>query len=152
MGDIQFLLIRVGGWREGRQLLHECTRLNIRLCKGIYDEPRAIAYKDPLIINEDYVALLQRLLENGVYVGIATHDEKLVWHAMRLIEKLRLPREAYEFQMLLGVDEELRRIIVEDGHRLRVYVPYGKHGYAYSLRRLKENPKIAGYVVKNLVS
>ncbi len=138
--------------RDVQELLDEGIKLNIRLCKGIYDEPRTIAYKDPVIINNNYVVLLQRLLENGVYVGIATHDEKLVWHALQLIEKLKLPREAYEFQMLLGVDEELRRIIVEDGHKLRVYVPYGRHWYAYSLRRLKENPKIAGYIVKNLVS
>ena len=135
--------------RDLRDLIDSGIRLNIRLCKGIYDEPRQIAYKDPAVINFNYVAMLTTMFENGVYVGIATHDEKLVWHALQLIEKYRLTREQYEFQMLLGVDEELRRIIVADGHRLRVYVPFGKFWYPYSLRRLKENPKIAGYIIQN---
>lgn len=132
-----------------QMLTTEVNSLNVRLCKGIYDEPRTIAYKDPWIINENYVNLLTRLFEKSAYVGIATHDERLVWHGLRLIEKMNLPREKYEFQMLLGVDEELRRIIVKSGHKLRVYVPFGKHWYAYSVRRLKENPQIAGYIIKN---
>lgn len=97
------------------------------------------------------VSQMTELLRKGAYVGIATHDERLVWDAMRLIDELKLPQEAYEFQMLLGVDEELRDIIVKAGHRLRVYVPFGKYWYAYSVRRLKENPEIAGYVVKNFL-
>ena len=87
----------------------------------------------------------------GQYVGIATHDELLVWHALRMIDELGLKRDEYEFQMLLGVDEQLRRIIVGAGHRLRVYVPFGSHWYAYSIRRLKENPTIAGHVLRNLL-
>ncbi len=137
--------------KDIRELLNEKFKLNVRLCKGIYDEPRTIAYKDPAIINDNYELLLSTLLENGAYVGIATHDEKLVWHALRLIEKYKLTPDQYEFQMLLGVDEELRRIIINDGHHLRVYVPFGKYWYAYSIRRLKENPKIAGYIVQNLL-
>ena len=125
-------------------------KANLRLCKGIYVEPRAIAYKDMSIINENYKFNLQKLLSQKCYVGIATHDEMLVWHALKVIEEQGLESNEYEFQMLLGVDEELRKIIVDAGHRLRVYVPYGEDWYPYSVRRLKENPKMAGYVFKNI--
>lgn len=124
---------------------------NIRLCKGIYVEPRKVAYRDPELINRNYVLVLEHLLESGCYVGIATHDERLVWEALRLIRRFGLKRERYEFQMLLGVEEELRRILVREGHRLRVYVPFGEQWYAYSTRRLRENPKIAGYVAKAIL-
>ena len=123
---------------------------NLRLCKGIYVETREIAYKDPEIINYNFVYGLEKLLASGCYVGIATHDEKIVWQALSLIDKLKLKKDEYEFQMLLGVDEQLRNIIVSAGHRLRVYVPFGKKWYAYSVRRLKENPSIARNVIKNI--
>ncbi|NOX88787.1 MAG: proline dehydrogenase [Calditrichaeota bacterium] len=126
-------------------------KANLRLCKGIYVEPREIAYKDMAIINENFKYNLEKLLANGCYVGIATHDEKLVWHALMLIEKYNLKPEQYEFQMLLGVDEKLREIIVNAGHRLRVYVPFGEDWYGYSTRRLKENPKMAGIVFKRVM-
>ncbi|MFQ5707523.1 MAG: proline dehydrogenase family protein [bacterium] len=132
-----------------RGLMNGTAPLNVRVCKGIYIEPREIAYKDKDIINLNYVLLLEELLRNGNYIGIATHDEKLVWAAYKILDELKVPKERYEFQMLLGVDEQLRRIILQGGHKLRVYVPYGKRWYEYSIRRLKENPKIAGYVVKN---
>ncbi len=125
---------------------------NVRLCKGIYIEPRRAAYKDREIIRGNYLHLLERLLEGGCYVGIATHDEYLVWGALRMIRRMELPKDRYEFQMLLGVEEELRRIVIEEGHRLRVYVPFGAQWHAYSIRRLKENPQIAGYVLNNLFS
>ena len=123
---------------------------NLRFCKGIYVEKRSIAYKQMPIINENYKFNLKKLLHNKCYTGIATHDEILVWYAMSLIERYKLKPDEYEFQMLLGVDEELRQIILDSGHRLRVYVPYGKEWYPYSTRRLKENPKMAGYVVKHI--
>jgi proline dehydrogenase len=124
---------------------------SVRLCKGIYDEPRSIAYKDFDTVRQNYIFLLDELLKGGVYVGIATHDEFLIWHALRLIHQLEVPEDRYEFQMLLGVDEELRSILVEAGHKLRVYVPFGKDWYEYSTRRLKENPKIAGYVTRDVI-
>ena len=124
---------------------------SVRLCKGIYDEPRAIAYKDFDTVRQNYILLLDELLKGGVYVGIATHDEYLIWHALRLVHQLEVPKDRYEFQMLLGVDEQLRSILVDAGHRLRVYVPYGEDWYEYSTRRLKENPKIAGYVAKDVI-
>jgi proline dehydrogenase len=126
-------------------------RSNVRICKGIYIEPRAIAYHDRRVINKNYVRILEELLDRGSYVGIATHDEELIWEGMRLVELKRASPDQYEFQMLLGVDEELRGLVRRAGHRLRVYVPYGPHWYAYSLRRLKENPRIAGYVLLNLL-
>ncbi len=127
-------------------------KANLRLCKGIYVEPWDIAYKDPIIVNNNYTYCLEKLLTSGCYVGIATHDEKLVWQALALIDRLKLKKENYEFQMLLGVEEQLRSIIVGAGHRLRVYVPFGEKWYAYSTRRLKENPNMAGDVLKNIFS
>jgi len=118
------------------------------LCKGIYVEPREIAYRDRDMVRRNFTIALERLLERGAYVGIATHDEYLVGEALGLVRRFGLTRERYEFQMLLGVDEQLRRILVDAGHRLRVYVPFGKHWYSYSVRRLRENPKIAGYAFK----
>ena len=122
-----------------------------RLCKGIYDEPREVAYKDYDVVRENYILLMEEYLKSGVYVGIATHDEYLVWHALRLIHHFDVPDDRYEFQMLLGVDEELRSILVESGYKVRVYVPFGGEWYEYSTRRLKENPKIAGYVAKDVL-
>jgi proline dehydrogenase len=115
---------------------------NVRLCKGIYLEPRSVAYEEREIIRDNFVHVLRALLAGGSYVGIATHDEWLVAEALALIRQLGLPRERYEFQMLLGVDPELRRILTREGHRLRVYVPFGSHWYPYSVRRLRENPSI----------
>ena len=129
--------------------LIEC-KANLRLCKGIYIEPREVAFKNKSIVNENFKYALEKLLTAGCYVGIATHDEELVWHALSQIDKLKLKKEEYEFQMLLGVTEELRDILVSAGHRLRVYVPYGEHWYAYSMRRLKENPNIARSIIKNM--
>ncbi|KAA0259217.1 proline dehydrogenase [Deferribacter autotrophicus] len=125
--------------------------LNFRLCKGIYNEPRKIAYKDPYIINRNYTYCLEKLFQKRAYVGIATHDEKLVFEALRLIEKYDYKKDEYEFQMLLGVDEELREIIVSAGHRLRVYVPFGKDWLPYSRRRLKENPNIGRHALRQLL-
>jgi proline dehydrogenase len=124
------------------------VRANVRLCKGIYAEPPAIAYQRREEIRDNFSAVADDLLTSGCYVGIATHDEVLVERALATIRRLGLPREAYEFQMLLGVAVELRRRLVAAGHRLRVYVPYGSSWHAYSLRRLKENPSIAGQIVK----
>jgi len=121
---------------------------NVRLCKGIYLEPRPIAHVDPEIIRRNFVASLDRLFQRHAYVGIATHDERLVWESLRLIRQHSLRPHQYEFQMLLGVDETLRKILIDAGHRLRVYVPYGEHWYQYSVRRLRENPQIAGHAFR----
>lgn len=127
------------------------AKTNFRLCKGIYVEPPEIAYKEYDVVRRNYVLLLRKALEAGLYVGIATHDELLIWEATRMIRELGLTPDQYEFQMLLGVAEKLRYQIVADGHRMRVYVPFGRDWYPYSTRRLKENPKIAGYVFKDIL-
>jgi proline dehydrogenase len=125
--------------------------ISVRLCKGIYDEPRDIAYKDFDTVRQNYVLLLEELFKGDDYAGVATHDEYLIWHALRLIHQMGVSKDRYEFQMLLGVDEELRRILVNAGHKVRVYVPFGEDWYEYSTRRLKENPKIARYVAENAI-
>jgi proline dehydrogenase len=121
-------------------------RPNVRICKGIYVEPDAIAFQDFDEVRESYVAAVEQLLDGGSYVGIATHDEWLITEGKRAVEERELEREQYEFQMLLGVRRGLASSLVDEGYRLRIYVPYGAHWYAYSMRRLQENPKIAGYI------
>jgi proline dehydrogenase len=121
---------------------------NIRICKGIYREPREIAWKEFDTIRANFIFATEKLLSSGAYVGIATHDPHLVWAGMQIVDRLGLDRDRYEFQMLLGVDPELRRIILSNGHRLRVYVPYGRDWYPYSIRRLRENPTVAHHVVR----
>ncbi len=123
---------------------------NVRMVKGVYVEPAAIAYQDDDSIRGQYMALSETLLRSGSYVAFATHDEALVEQACVLVDKLGLPPTAYEFQMLLGVATQLRQRIQESGRRMRVYVPYGSDWYPYSMRRLRENPKIAGYVVRSM--
>ena len=125
---------------------------NYRLCKGIYVEPSSIAYKDRQEIRDNFMKALQLMLKNGNYVGIATHDDYLVEKSYALIKEMKIPTNKFEFQMLLGVKEELRYKINDDGFKVRVYVPFGKDWYAYSIRRLKENPQIAMYVFKNIFS
>jgi proline dehydrogenase len=120
-------------------------RPNVRICKGIYLEPESIAYTDFEEIRASYVRSLEALVETASYVGIATHDEFLI------SEGKRIARERYEFQMLLGVREPLGRELVRDGERLRIYVPFGRQWYEYSLRRLQENPRIAGYVATDTI-
>ena len=119
---------------------------NVRLCKGIYVEPVAIAYREFAEVRANYVRCLETLVAQGTYIGIATHDEHLIGEALRIVQDAGLPPDRYEFQMLLGVSPDRADELVAQGHRLRVYVPYGTHWYEYSVRRLQENPKIAGYV------
>jgi proline dehydrogenase len=119
---------------------------NVRLCKGIYLEPPEIAFRDFDSVRVNFVQALEALWEAGCYVGVATHDEWLLEQARRGVADRGLGREEYEFQMLLGVRPALGDELVRDGHRLRIYTPYGRHWYGYSLRRLQENPKIAGYI------
>jgi proline dehydrogenase len=121
-------------------------RPNVRVCKGIYVEPPEIAYQEDETIRLNFLDALEALFERGSYVGIATHDDWLIGEALALIERRGLGRDDYEFQMLLGVRPELGDELVREGHRLRIYVPFGRRWYEYSIRRLQENPKLAGYV------
>jgi proline dehydrogenase len=119
---------------------------SVRICKGIYVEPSELAYQGHEEVRTNFLRALEALLDAGCYVGIATHDEWLVSEGRRIVARRGLGRDEYEFQMLLGVAEQLGDRLVREGHRLRIYVPFGEHWYAYSLRRLQENPKIAGYI------
>jgi proline dehydrogenase len=130
----------------------EVLKPNIRLCKGVYVEPPDVAFREMRLINQNYLSILEQLLRAGCYVGIATHDESIVNEAQRMIQELKVPAASYEFQMLLGVSESLRNRIRSDGHPLRIYIPFGSEWYAYSVRRLRENPRIAGYVLKAMLS
>lgn len=125
---------------------------SVRLCKGIYIEPENIAFKGRDEIRRNYVKLLGMLIEGKCRVGIATHDDFLIRAAYDMLNQNHIERDGYEFQMLYGVRSDLRDKIVADGHKLRVYVPFGKQWYAYSIRRFKENPQVAGYVFKSIMT
>jgi proline dehydrogenase len=121
---------------------------SVRLCKGIYLEPRTVAFGDDEAVRANFVRCLEALLEAGCYVGVATHDEWLIGESLARTSQRGLGPLEYELQMLLGVREERREKLVAEGHRLRVYVPFGEHWYGYSVRRLQENPAMAGTIAK----
>jgi proline dehydrogenase len=125
---------------------------NYRLCKGIYVEPAAIAYKGKQEVRDNYLKILDQMFKDGNYVGIATHDKPLIDAAYTIIKEKNIPNERFEFQMLLGVREDLRDKINNDGYKIRIYVPFGKDWYAYSVRRLKENPSVAGTIAKSFLT
>ena len=129
----------------------KAMKANVRICKGIYIEPPEIAHHDREIVRQNYSALLKDLLGAGCYVGIATHDKWLVDDAFQTIEELALDHSQYEFQMLYGVDPQLRQMIRDAGHRMRVAVPFGPSWYPYSIRRLRKNPTVARYVLQALI-
>lgn len=122
--------------------------MNFRLCKGIYVEPAHIAYKKYEEVNEHFLEDLEYMLEQKMYPAIATHDIPVVEGAYKLLEKYKPANDDYEFQMLYGVTPTLRKSIMDKGHRMRVYVPFGKEWFGYSTRRLKENPKMASLIIK----
>jgi proline dehydrogenase len=122
--------------------------LSYRLCKGIYVEPESIAFKRYEEVNKYFLLDLELMFRNKVYAGIATHDKPVVDGALELIKKYNVPKNMYEFQMLYGVTPALRQSIVDAGHVMRVYVPFGKKWFGYSTRRLKENPKMASHIIK----
>jgi proline dehydrogenase len=124
---------------------------SVRLVKGIYIEPPEIAYTERALVNRNFLALLRELVDLGCRVAVATHDDALVGEARRLADQRNLTPDMYEFQLLLGVKEQLRDRLIAAGHRVRIYTPYGEAWYGYSVRRLKENPSIAGYVARDVL-
>lgn len=124
--------------------------ISFRLCKGIYVEPEKIAFKGYQEVRDHFLEDLEYMFANKMYVGIATHDKYLVENAFTLIEKYKATKDMYEFQMLYGVTPDLRQYIVDNGHKMRIYVPFGKQWFRYSTRRLKENPKMATDIIKAL--
>lgn len=125
---------------------------NYRLCKGIYVEPAEIAFKERQQVRDNFLKTLEKIFDDGNYVGIATHDDYLVNAAYELIKKKNISKNKYEFQMLYGIQEGLRDKIKADGHKIRIYVPFGEHWYKYSIRRLQENPQLAWYITKSIFS
>jgi proline dehydrogenase len=121
---------------------------NVRLCKGIYLEPPSLAFTDYEAVRASFVRCLDALLDGGGYVGVATHDEWLIGETLRRVASRGVAEDAYELQMLLGVREERADELVAEGHKLRVYVPFGEQWYSYSLRRLQENPAMAGTIAR----
>lgn len=124
---------------------------SVRLVKGIYIEPPEIAYTERSLVNRNFVALMNDLVDRGSRLAVASHDEALVGEARRLVDQRGLTGEQFEFQLLLGVKENLRDALIAAGHRVRIYVPFGEAWYGYSVRRLKENPSIAGYVARDVL-
>lgn len=123
---------------------------NFRICKGIYDESPQVAFKDRQKIRENFILLNRMMLESQNFIGIATHDVWVADESKKLLKEVKAEKTDYEFQMLLGVTENLRSQLVAEGHAMRVYVPFGEQWHGYCLRRMKENPQVAGHVVKNL--
>ena len=127
------------------------NNINIRLCKGIYNEDESIAIKDPDEINKNYIKLLSMIFKKNIYVGIATHDKKLIKNCMELIKNKKISTNKFEFQYLYGVPmNDMIKLFHKNNFKIRVYVPFGLNWYNYSIRRIKENPKIATYIIKNL--
>lgn len=127
-------------------------KANFRICKGIYIEPEEIAFKGYDEVRQNYLKVLRLAFERGAYCGIATHDDYLITGAEKIVKDLGLTREQYEFQMLLGVRENLRDEVLKRNHRMRIYVPFGQRWYEYSIRRFQENPNVAGQVLKSIFS
>ena len=128
-------------------------KINFRLCKGIYNESEEIAYKNPNDINSNYLKIVEMAFKNESYIGIATHDLYLIEKIYLLIKKYNVPKENFEFQVLYGVPMKgwLKKHL-ENNYKVRIYLPYGPQWYEYSIRRLKENPNIAKYVMKSIFS
>jgi len=128
-------------------------KFNVRICKGIYVEDPKLVLKNYNEIRENYIRLVKEALNKGSYVGIATHDEYLIDNLYSWLKENNISKERYEFQVLHGVPMKRKlEKLLNEGNTIRVYLPYGKNWYDYSVRRLKENPKMAGYIIKNLFS
>lgn len=125
---------------------------SVRLCKGIYVESEEHAFKDPDEVRANYRSLLRILLDGRGRTHIATHDESLIVDAEKTLSDKQVAKDRYEFQMLLGVREDRRDVLLRNGHAVRIYVPFGEDWYGYSTRRLKENPQVAGYVAKAVLT
>lgn len=124
--------------------------VTIRLCKGAYKEPKEIAYQDMRDIRRQYLALAKRLITSGSYHGIATHDEYLIKEIISFSRSQKISPDKFEFQMLLGIRRSLQRKIVEDGWKLRVYVPFGRAWLPYTWRRIRERKENLWFVAKSL--
>jgi proline dehydrogenase len=121
----------------------------VRLCKGAYLEPGEKAFPDKSQVDANYVKLMRYLIQQGTEPALATHDEAMIAEALKMIEQQGLARERYEFQMLYGIRSDLQQRLARQGHRVRVYVPFGREWYPYFLRRLAERPANVWFLLKN---
>lgn len=124
----------------------------VRLCKGAYSEPPAIAYKDMPTIRREYLRLAEALLSRGHYPGIATHDERIIDAVKAYASAQGIPPERFEFQLLYGVRPEAQRALVREGYSVRIYVPFGTHWAGYFYRRITERPENALFALRSMVS
>ncbi len=123
----------------------------VRLCKGAYREPAALAFPTKAQVNQSYLRITEALLDRGVYPALATHDPRMIEHAIAVAAQRRIPKDAFEFQMLYGIRRDLQRQLVADGYRVRLYVPFGDAWYPYLMRRLAERPANLLFLVRNLL-
>lgn len=126
-------------------------KVRVRLCKGAYLEPPAVAFPDKADVDRNYVTLMERLLEFGNYPGIATHDEKIINHAKEFARRKNIPNERFEFQMLYGVRRDLQEALRKAGYNMRVYIPFGSQWYPYLMRRLAERPANIAFMLGNIM-
>ena len=124
--------------------------ISVRLCKGAYLEPSDVAFPDKADVDGNYRLLMGRLLDEGVYPAIATHDEAMVDEVLRLVDRRGIDPSRFEFQMLYGIRRDLQSRLIERGWHLRLYVPYGEAWYPYFMRRLAERPANVWFLFKNL--
>jgi proline dehydrogenase len=125
--------------------------IRIRLCKGAYQEPPEIAFQKKSEVDANYVKLMKILMKSGIYHGLATHDENIIKQAKAFATQERIPRDAFDFQMLYGIRRDLQQRLVREGWRMRVYVPFGTEWYPYLMRRLAERPANVLFIAKNLL-
>jgi proline dehydrogenase len=123
----------------------------VRLCKGAYNEPPAVAFPDKRDVDENYVRCMKVLLSSGVYHGIATHDERMIEATKAYAQEQGIGKDKFEFQMLYGIRRDLQEKLARAGYGVRVYVPYGKTWYPYFMRRLAERPANVWFVLKNML-
>ena len=126
-------------------------RARVRICKGAYKEPPAVAYPDKKDVDANYVKCMHALMLNGNYPGIATHDPAMIDEAKRFAKEHAITSDRYEFQMLYGVRRDLQEGLVKEGYRVRCYVPFGTQWYPYLMRRLAERPANVAFITGNVV-
>lgn len=127
------------------------AKVRVRLCKGAYLEPPAVAYPEKSDVDKAFVRQMERLLDDGTYPGLATHDEAIITHARKYVQRQGIPPERYEFQMLYGVRRDLQDLLRQSGHNVRVYIPFGTQWYPYLMRRLAERPANIAMILGNIV-
>lgn len=138
-------------YRSKADIQDLCERgIRVRLCKGAYLEPAAVAFPKKQDVDANYIELMKLLLGHGTYPAIATHDEHMIAGTKMFALQRKIPRDRFEFQMLYGIRRDLQRKLVAEGYRLRLYVPFGKAWYPYYMRRLAERPANVFFILRNL--